>query len=91
MTYLPSVFSFQQAVSRLGSISAALSCLVWSLPERLRVTSGRSAGSSPEQRLVIEPISRRTSSHASCKNTVRKAHIPMLSAECSCFLLEMIG
>ena len=31
----------------LGSISAALSCLVWSLPE--------SGGSSPEQGLVIEP------------------------------------
>ena len=34
----------------LGSISAALSCLVY--PPRVR---GRSAGSFPEQRLVIEP------------------------------------
>ena len=33
---------------QVGSISAALSCLVY-------VSSGRSAGSFPEQRLVIEP------------------------------------
>ena len=40
------------ATNHLGSISAALSCLVY--PPR--VSSGRSAGSFPEQRLVIEPM-----------------------------------
>ena len=45
------------AAWRLGSISAALSCLVY--PPREAVSSGRSAGSFPEQRLVIEPTWRR--------------------------------
>ena len=42
-------YVYHNSNAMLGSISAALSCLVWSLP------SGRSASSSPEQRLVIEP------------------------------------
>ena len=38
----------------LGSISAALSCLVY-VPSRKERVRGRSAGSFPEQRLEIEP------------------------------------
>ena len=38
--------------SPIGSISAALSCLVYPPREEIR---GRSAGSFPEQRLVTEP------------------------------------
>ena len=41
---------------RLGSISAALSCPVYVPPRKER---RRSAGSVPEQRLVIEPNMRR--------------------------------
>ena len=33
-----------------------------------------------------QAVSRRSSSHATCKNIVRKAHFPMLSADCSYFL-----
>ena len=40
--------------SPIGSISAALSCLVYPPREEIR---GRSAGSFPEQRLVTEPNS----------------------------------
>ena len=45
----------------IGSISAALSCLVY--PPRVR---GRSAGSFPEQRLVIEPNIRDDLDEAFC-------------------------
>ena len=48
----------------LGSISAALSCLVY--PPRAR---GRSAGSFPEQRLVIEPKGNSTLWFLSTKNS----------------------
>ena len=41
-----------QTSGTLGSISVALSCLVYPPREE---SSGRSAGSFPEQRLVIEP------------------------------------
>ena len=39
----------------LGSMSAALSCLVYPTSGVLPCLRGRSAGSFPEQRLVIEP------------------------------------
>ena len=52
------LYTYRHLKCGLGSISAALSCPVSPLPEKC--VRGRSAGSFPEQRLVIEPNTEHT-------------------------------